>query len=334
VQVAQDPSFGSPIDDVLTTSTAYTSNTTYPADTVLYWRVRADDENLIGLTWSGTGTFQRRLPVPVPSGSNAASGDFLPTWLWNPILGAVSYDVHADLPDGTQRDLIGLRTAALTPILMYGTGVFRWKVRANFPKAPFGSVAGPYSPVQTFTRTIREPTGARASVSKTHVLLSWEPKPTGIKNYRVQISSREDFAALVEDVITDNTSYAPTMTHPAYLAGLSLYWRIAAVDEGRNVGDWSPTQAITSPKRMRLAITGTPKRRRTVKVSVRVATMTGKPLVGATVRVSGGGIRPRAGRTKKNGVVTFKIRVLKRGTVTYRVTKTGFQTAIRKTRVK
>src|SRR5919197_6599893 len=46
LQVAQDPSFGNPIDDVLTDSTAYSSDTTYPADTVLYWRVRADDENL------------------------------------------------------------------------------------------------------------------------------------------------------------------------------------------------------------------------------------------------------------------------------------------------
>ena len=45
------------------------------------------------------------------------------------LCGAVSYDVHVDLPDGTQRDLAGMRSAALTPVVMYGTGVFRWKVR-------------------------------------------------------------------------------------------------------------------------------------------------------------------------------------------------------------
>ena len=72
VQVADDPTFGSLLDDVLTDSTAYTSNTSYPADTILYWRVRADDENLIGLTWSSVGTFRRRLPAPALSATNPA----------------------------------------------------------------------------------------------------------------------------------------------------------------------------------------------------------------------------------------------------------------------
>ena len=68
IQVAADPTFGDPLDDVVTDATSYSSNTTYPADTVLYWRVRADDENLNGLTWSATGTFQKKLAAPVPSG--------------------------------------------------------------------------------------------------------------------------------------------------------------------------------------------------------------------------------------------------------------------------
>ena len=132
---------------MLTDATAYTSNTTYPADTVLYWRVRADDERLVGLTWSSIGTFQKRLPVPIRGASNPIGGDFLPTWTWNSITGAVSYDVAVDLPNGMHRDITGLRTAALTPILMWGTGLFHWKVRANFPKATYGTVPGPYSPI-------------------------------------------------------------------------------------------------------------------------------------------------------------------------------------------
>src|SRR5439155_23103871 len=47
LQVSQDPSFGTLLDDVVTDSTAFTSSTTYPADSALYWRVRADDQNLI-----------------------------------------------------------------------------------------------------------------------------------------------------------------------------------------------------------------------------------------------------------------------------------------------
>ena len=180
--------------------------------------MRADDENLVGLNWLTIGTFQKRLPVAQPSPSNPIRGDFLPTWTWDYITGAVSYDVAVDLPNGTHRDVTGLRTAALTPILMYGTGLFHWKVRAQFPKATFGSVPGPYSPSIPFTRTIAEPTGARADRSSSHLLLSWEPKP-GVKRYRVQISSRLDFARTIENLVTDNTSYAPLLTLPAILFG-------------------------------------------------------------------------------------------------------------------
>ena len=89
LQVAADPTFGSPLDDVLTDATSYTSDSTYPADTVLYWRVRADDENLNGLTWSATSTFQKRLATPAPLSSNPKISDMLPVWAWAPA-GAVT----------------------------------------------------------------------------------------------------------------------------------------------------------------------------------------------------------------------------------------------------
>jgi protein-S-isoprenylcysteine O-methyltransferase Ste14 len=333
VQVAQDPTFGDPIEDVLTDATAYTTNTTYPADTVLYWRVRADDENLIGLTWSSTGTFQKRLAVPIPSPFNPTRGDFIPTWTWDSIIGAVSYDVAADLPDGTHRNLTGLRTAALTPILMYGTGLFQWRVRANFPKAPSGSVPGPYAATMPFTRTIGEPTGARADASKRHMLLSWEPKP-GVKAYRVQISARADFSLNVESVTTDNTSYAPLLMHVAYKAGKPLFWRVAAMDEGNNIGDFIPAQRIGAAKRMRLVARGKLVRGRSKAVSLTVTGPSGGPVNGATVRVSGAGVRPQAARTNRAGRVRFMIRVRRRGTITYRATKAGYQPAVLKTRVR
>jgi hypothetical protein len=333
LQVAQDPSFGDPIDDVLTDATALTSNTTYPADTVLYWRVRADDENLIGLTWSATGTFQKRLAVPTLSPSNPLRGDFIPTWTWEPITGAVSYDVSADLPNGTHRDITGLRTAALTPILMYGTGLFHWKVRANFPKALFGSVPGPYSATLPFTRTIGEPGGAHADASRDHVLLKWEPKP-GVKKYRVQIATRQDFALNVEDVTTDNTSYAPTLTLSAYLTRQTMYWRVAGVDEGNNVGDYTPAQPIRAAKRLRLAIRGRAVRGRSTRVTVSVSRATGGAVAGATVRVSGAGMRARADRTNRSGKARLVVRPTRPGVVTYRATKSGFQPAVVTTRVR
>jgi protein-S-isoprenylcysteine O-methyltransferase Ste14 len=334
LQVAQDDRFGTGelLEDIVTDSTAYTSNTTYPADTRLFWRVRADDENLIGLTWSATGSFQKRLETARPTADNPARGDSIPTWKWDPVLGAVSYDIHVDLPDGTQRDLNGMRTPAVTPVLMYGTGVFRWSVRANFPRQPFGTVAGPYSGTQIFTRTIAEPTGVRSDAAKKYPLLLWDPKP-GPKSYRVQISTRQDFARPVETVSTDNTNYAPLLKHSAYSGNDPLYWRVAAVDEGNNVGDWSPTRQIGAVKTMRLTARGRLKRKKTRQIVVTV--LTGKsPIVGAAVRVSGAGARRMARRTNRRGVVTFRVRATKRGAVVFRATKSGYASATLRLRVR
>jgi protein-S-isoprenylcysteine O-methyltransferase Ste14 len=335
LQISQDDRFArqSLLEEVVTNSTAYTSNTTYPADTVLYWRVQADDENLIGLTWSAAGTFQKRLPAPSVSSANPTEGAYIPTWRWDPVAGVVSYDIHVDLPDGTQRDLTGMRTAALTPIIMYGTGVFRWKVRANFPRQPFGTVAGPYSGTHAFTRTILEPTGVRSDASKKYPLLLWEPKP-GPKSYRVQISTRPDFGRLVEDVATDNTNYAPLLMHPAYAAGDPLYWRVAAVDEGRNTGDWSPVQQIGLVRRLRLVARGAPKRRRVRTITTSVLSGSNRPVAGATVRVSGGGVRRAAARTNRRGTAKFRLRPTRRGFVTFRATKSGYQAGALKLRIR
>jgi hypothetical protein len=326
IQVAQDPSFANPIEDVLTSSSEYTSTTTHPADTVLYWRVRADDEELVGLTWSATGTFQKRLPTPVPSAGNPTGGDFIPTWQWEPVMGAVSYDLSADLPDGTHKDIHGLRMPALTAIKMTGTGLFHWRVRAQFPKTGTGTVAGPYSAPVPFARTIGEPSGARASASKTHLIFEWEPK-AGAKTYRLQVSSRRDFARLVEDVTTDLTAYAPLLTRPQYESGGPLYWRVAAVDEERNVGAFTQIQLVRLAERMRLYVAPRPRRGWVTRVVITVRSASGVPVRGATVRASGAGVAPRTARTNRAGKAVLRLRPMRKGTLVVRAVKAGFQPA-------
>ena len=122
---------------------------------MLYWRVRADDENLIGLTWSATGTFQRRLPAPVLSATNPGSGESIPLWTWAPVTGAVAYDVAVDEPDGDHSEFTDFRSAAFTAIKMTGTGIWGWRVRAVFPKQ-LGTQTQPgaWSATKPYTRTI------------------------------------------------------------------------------------------------------------------------------------------------------------------------------------
>jgi hypothetical protein len=342
LQVADDDKFGSLLDDVVTDSTAYTSNTSYPADTVLYWRVRADDENLIGLNWSETRTFRRRLPAPVLSADNPGSGESIPLWTWSPVNGAVAYDVEVDEPDGDHPQFLDFRSAAFTAVKMTGTGIWGWRVRALFPKQS-GSLTqpGPWSATKPYTRTIAEPGGAKTERIGISVLLSWNAKPAA-KNYRIQISQRADFQGTVEQVDTDNTSYAPTLLSPTYLAGGTFWWRVAAQDEDRNIGDFSPGQQFTLAKqssgtasltRLRLAtklVRATNGRRVTVTVRAN-----GRAARGVLVRVFARGVTPLKAKTNRYGRVTFRVKKLGRGKrlvlrkLRFHAAKTGFLPARR-----
>jgi hypothetical protein len=328
LQVAADPTFGDPLDDVLTDATSYSSDTTYPADTFLYWRVRADDENLTGLTWSATGTFRKTLQAPVGSSGNPTLGDAIPTWSWNVVPGAVSYDLSVDLPDGTHKDLSGYRTPAMTPVLMYGTGIFKWRIRAEFPREPSGLTPGRYSATYSFTRTIREPTGATANFSRNHILLSWNPKP-GARAYRVQLSGTPEFSRLVENVTTDNTSYAPLLKYPGQLSLNTgrLYWRVAATDEGNNVGDYTVPQLITRIRRMEVGVQGALKRgsRRWLTVNVKDFETAGG-VGGALVRLRGAGVLRKA-HTAPYGSVRLRLRPTRRGYLVISASRRGFTSA-------
>lgn len=253
LQVSQDPTFSSLVlENLVTDSTSYTSLRTYPADVNLYWRVHAVAEDIllpngVGLTWSETGTFVQTLPEPVADPGNLAGGDSLPTWQWGHVPGAVSYDMQVVRPTGgAEPDFNGIPSRAFTPTLMKGTGRWQWRVRANFPQTEFGMPTdGPWTPWFSFTRTIAEPTNTSEDTGPRRVALRWDAK-AGARNYRVQISTRPDFTAIVDAQPTDNPSFAPLMTHPAYAAGGTFYWHVAAADDVvLNVGDFSPTRSFT-----------------------------------------------------------------------------------------
>jgi hypothetical protein len=328
LQVAADPTFGTLLDDVVTDATSYTSSTTYPADTVLYWRVRADDENLTGLAWSNIGTFQKTLQAPAGAATNPTQGDAIPTWSWNIVPGAVSYDLSVDLPDGTHKDVSGFRTPAMTPVQMFGTGIFHWRVRAEFAKSPSGLTPGRYSTTYAFTRTIREPSGAHADVSRDHILLSWNAKP-GARRYRVQLSGTPDFTQLVENVVTDNTSYAPLLHYPGQISLNTgrLYWRVAATDEGDNVGDFTQPQLLTRVRRMEVSVRGTLRRRSKQWLTVSVTNFeTGGGVGGALLRLKGAGVLRKA-HTTAYGSSMLQVRPSRRGYLVITASKRGYTAA-------
>jgi len=334
IQVDDDPTFGNPIDDVKTHSTGFTSTKTYPADTVLYWRVRADAENVsggaVGLDWSDTGTFRRRLAIPTPAADNPAGGEVIPALTWSPVTSAVSYDLHVEQADGTKRDF-NLRSSAFTPTAFYGTGVWRWQVRANF-RSGFANVAGGYSSLVPFTRHIATPTGLKTTRDNGGALLSWQPAPMA-KQYRVQISTSDSFSTVIDQATIDGTSFAPHMNQPQYAVPGPLYWRVAVLDEGGNAGGWAMAP-LRSPLPLRVRVSGKLRHGRTGTLRVKVTDTRGRALKGASVKASGKGLTTRTARTGTRGTATLRLRPRSKGVVAIQVSLRSYTTRTLSLRVR
>jgi hypothetical protein len=235
LQVAQDPTFGAPIDDVTTDATAYTSSSTYPADTVLYWRVRANDWNGQGLNWSPTQTFVRRLPVPAldPLGATTVLG--IPPVTWSPVQGAIAYDMHVEQADGRGSDFTSESPSA-TVTSYYGTGIVHYQVRAEFPTNAGGKVAGAYSARGSSLLILAAPRGVRGTRSGSRLLVSWQPEADA-KQYQVEISTTNGFNSRIETHRVDGTSWAPSIDLRKKRG--TLYWRVAPVDQRGGIGSFA-----------------------------------------------------------------------------------------------
>jgi hypothetical protein len=336
LQVATEPTFASPIDDVTTASTEFTALKTYAAAKTLYWRVQAQDENNIGLTWSEYRTFQIDLEKPALDPATPTVGDAsLPVLRWFPVPGAVSYSLRIHEPNDTTPNVYsGYPSTAASFLKITGTGIFTWEIRADFPKST-GTTPGPWSDSADYTNTIKEPTNPVSSAGAHRLVMSWDPK-TGTKQYRVQVSTHEDFSGVLENKTTDNPDFAPVLTSSSYTNGGTFFWRVAAIDGDNNVGTFANTpETFTLPatgggptvKQFKVTSNGrlVKKRFRDVAIKVRDAA-TLNPVIGASVRASGCGVAITTKTTNSSGVAKFHLKPTQLGKVAFRVTKTGYVT--------
>jgi hypothetical protein len=333
IQVATDQQFSDVLETVKTASTSYTPDVSYPADKSLYWRVRANDWNNIGLTWSQKGVFTIKLPSPKPDPNNLAASELVPTWRWSPVQGAVSYDVQVEQPDGVKKLLKGFRFPAFTPTKLDGTGLWRFQVRAVFPtKSSFTVVTGPFSPRtvgvsttpypgSTFRNSMSAPTGATTPNGGSGAVFAWTPK-TGAAKYQVEVSNQQDFSTTVERIQVDAPTYAPVMKNPAYKRGGSLYWRVAAVDDSGNVGEMTKALPFQLPMSLKISTTGLLHKGKSTKFTVTVTDLSRNVIRGAKVSIRGAGLK-KSGTTKSNGKLVLKLKPRKRGKLTITVSKSG-----------
>ena len=292
--------------------------------------MRANDEIGTGLNWSATQQFRRVLSAPVPATDNPTAGETIPVLSWSPVEGAVSYDMHVEQVDGTKRNFT-LGSTAFTPVVFYGTGVWHWQVRANF-KFGSTSVSSGYSPALRYTRRIATPTGIKTTKTGKRALLSWDPAGMA-RQYKVQVSASDSFSRLIEQATTSNTNYAPRMVNAAFRSNAKLYWRVATVDEGNNVGGWATTP-LSKPKKLRLRVRGHARKGHRGTVSVTVTNSRGRRLSRIRITVKGAGVKAKPRRTNKRGRVVVRIRPRKKGSVRFSASARGYVTTGARLRVR
>jgi hypothetical protein len=339
IQVDDEITFSSPlVDDMDTASTAYTSLKTYQSARTYYWRVAPEDEQLKGLTWSDFRSFQISLPAPVMTTTDFGTAEAPPVISWSAVDGAVSYTLDVQEPDGDHSQFKDFPSTASSWQTLTGVGIMTLKVRAEFPTAStFTTVSGPWSETSTFTHTILEPQNPSSDAGQNRLLLNWDAK-TGMKNYKIQISAREDFSPYIEQKTTDDPRFASTMISSTFTNGGHFWWRVAGVDANGNTGDWV-TRTFDLPSMTDAGgptVSGTFKlsskgrlvknRYKTVYIYVKDAVSLA-PVRFASVRASGAGVTTTTRTTNSSGVASFRLKPTRLRKVTFRVSKSGYTTA-------
>lgn len=222
-----------------------------------------------------------------------------------------------------------MRSPAAAFTKFFGVGIFKYKIRANFA-ARSGVVSSAYSAPRDFTRLISPPSGARMTRTKTRLVIGWQPAAAAA-HYRVEISKSDSFTRTLDWVKTANTSWAPELSQIGYRGAGKLYWRVATIDEGNNVGAWATN--VPKPKPLTVRVSGRLQRFATSRVTVSVRAA-GKAIAGAAVRVSGAGVRASTKRTGRRGTAPFALRPRRKGTVTIRVARSGYDTKTVRLRVR
>jgi len=320
IQIARDGEFRDLVDNKVTTSTVYSAAATYPVDTALYWRVRARDDNGIELNWSEVRSFQRTLPAPTLDPGNPTTGSGIPVFAWTPVQGAVSYGLHVDKVDGGTEDFT-VASPRFAPTKFYGNGIWKWKVRANFP-ASSGIVSGAYTGSVDYLRRILPPTNTKAVRTSKRLVFSWNPDQSG-KKYRLEVAKDDSFSEKIESVTTPNTSYAPLLTQRGYEDGGKIYWRVAILDDGNNLGAFARGDLRLPPRLQLKTKVRRLKRGTRTAVLITVTDPRGTKIRNATVKFAGAGIKGTR-KTGKKGTVTLRLRAKKRGTVKITASRKGY----------
>ncbi|WP_460853301.1 phage tail protein [Nocardioides montaniterrae] len=285
VQVDDDPSFGSPIEDVKVDQATYTSPTRLFPEGTLYWRVQAIDADDNDLSWSARRSFTKATTPPtLLSPLNGSAVGETAVLSWQPQPYAASYDVQlyrgGDTALSTTNKVVdtNVKQAAYVwdkPLPASGSP-YVWRVRAVDPSGNNGPWTTVSAPRTTFTVTGAAPTltspAAGATVPTGQVVLRWSPVPRAT-TYQVNVQKHSGSTS-IDSASTSATAYAPsssTLIEPGLVD-----WRVVAKDSaGNELGNSGWRSVNVSGLSAHLTATTSPR-------------LTGTPAVGSPLNVSTG----------------------------------------------
>ncbi len=256
-----DAGFTSPIqgDYILTAASAYAARTShawnqdFTGDNTYFWRIRPryrNGGNLYLGAWSQGWSFERRGFIPQNLQTSVTFAT--PTFSWDMLEGAESYDLQVDNDSSFGSTVISINTKqnSYTDTSTLPNAFYYWRVRAHRK----GNVVNNWTSNYTFNLQLPAPAGMSHTppgVVGSAPTLCWTPliqnsPSTGEPvlaawKYRVQVSKDTTFSSIFDTVDTEQSCWTPTK---GYDDG-TYYWHVAMIDGNARLGAYTANQTFT-----------------------------------------------------------------------------------------
>ncbi len=252
LQYSTDPTMATNITEIVTRNTSFTPTDPLPNDVNYYWRVRAHSGASVS-AWSTIWNFKKQWyiqPVLLTPPNNYQYDSF-PFYSWTPVPGASRYKVEISGDVGfTNPRAFETANTFLTPGDFMGGGY--WRVTPLDSASNRGKTSETWSnvaswssvqqiyPLYYYTGTVITMMTPHEDRSAPLPIFQWhrmaEPQRYQIwpDFYRLEVSRDPLFNTIDWQVITENTSAAPTMENLfAPLPNTDYFWRVFLLDDAR-----------------------------------------------------------------------------------------------------
>jgi hypothetical protein len=260
LQVSKSSLFSTTVLKTVASVSEYSPTTPLPANSVLYWRVKANGVN--PSDWSGVWSFTSAnppgVPVLVSPANNGLVTKYKPKLDWKDVVAPAGtvfdkYEVQVATDAGFAPAAIvldedvsgGVGVSEYTPgVDLTANRKYYWRVMAYNDAGQYSV----WSSVWSFRTAMRPPELSAPANDTSNALKETRPKfewaeadAGGVTNYTLQVSANANMSSPVVNATVVSLSYVPVKDLPQ---GKVLYWRVMA--NGANPSDWSGVWSFTS----------------------------------------------------------------------------------------